>query len=73
MVGDGMTYSDLGVPVVNLISHNAFQFTRKDIPETVMKEDLPKLVEAFVGLMQSEDAAAATALRPVAPFVFALP
>jgi hypothetical protein len=52
MVGDGMTYSDLGVPVVNLISHNAFQFTRKNIPEAVMKEDLPKLVEAFVGLMR---------------------
>ena len=73
MIGDGMTYSDLGVPVVNLISHNAFQFTRKDTPETVMKEDLPKLVEAFVELVQAEDVASAEALHPVAPFALNLP
>jgi hypothetical protein len=63
-IGDGMEYPRNGIPFVNCISHNIFQFSNKDTPETVMKEDLAGVVEAFVEIVRAEDAAAAAQLRP---------
>ncbi|HWM68233.1 MAG TPA: M28 family peptidase [Steroidobacteraceae bacterium] len=63
-IGDGMDYPRNGIPFVNFISHNIFQFSNKDTPETVMKEDLAAAVAAFVDIVRAEDAAAAAQLQP---------
>jgi hypothetical protein len=63
-IGDGMEYPRKGIPFVNCISHNIFQFSNKDTPETVMKEDLAGVVAAFVEIVRAEDAAAAAQLQP---------
>lgn len=64
LLGDGWDYSEYGVPTVNFISHNVFQFTSKDTVETVMDADLDKAADAFVDIVRAEDAAGAAALRP---------
>jgi hypothetical protein len=63
-VGDGMDYPRHGIPFVNFISHNIFQFSNKDTPETVMKEDLAAAVAAFVDIVRAQDAATAAQLLP---------
>jgi hypothetical protein len=63
-IGDGMDYPRNGIPFVNCISHNIFQFSNKDTPETVMKEDLAAAVAAFVDIVRAEDAAAGSQLQP---------
>ena len=63
-IGDGMDYPRNGIPFVNCISHNIFQFSNKDTPGTVMKEDLAAAVAAFVDIVRAEDAAAASQLQP---------
>jgi hypothetical protein len=65
-IGDGMDYPRNGIPFVNFISHNIFQFSNKDTPETVMKEDLAAAVAAFVDIVRAEDAAVAAQLQPAA-------
>lgn len=63
-IGDGMDYPRNGIPFVNFISHNIFQFSNKDTPETVMKEDLAAAAAAFVDIVRAEDAATASQLLP---------
>jgi PA domain len=63
-IGDGMEYPRAGIPFVNFISHNIFQFTNKDTPETVMKEDLGGSVAAFVDIVRAQDAAPSERLKP---------
>jgi hypothetical protein len=72
VVGDGWEYARFGVPLVNFISHNVWQFTARDTPETVLKADLPKAAAAFVDIVRAEDQATMAALRPVAQVPFAV-
>ena len=64
LVGDGWHYARQGVPLVNFISHNVWQFTHKDTLETVFKRDLPAAAAAFVDIVRAEDAASTQSLRP---------
>lgn len=54
MVGDGMELVAMGLPMVSHISHNAYQFTSKDTPESIMVEDLGKVARAFARLVRTE-------------------
>jgi len=64
-VGEGPRYVDAGVPLVNHLLINAWQFTHKDTLETVMKEHLSPMVGAFVDIIQGQDSVQADMLKPV--------
>ncbi len=64
LLGDGWDFSRYGVPTVNLISHNVFQFTSRDRLETVMEGDLDRAADAFASIVQGQDRAGWDALRP---------
>ena len=64
-IGEASRYANRGVPTVHHISVNAWQFTRNDTPETVMKEGLQPTIAAFVDIVQKEDKADVAALKPV--------
>ena len=69
-VGDGSLYPRQGVPFVNFISHNVYQFTNKDTPETVMREDLENAAKAMTDIALAEDRADFDALRPAVDVAF---
>lgn len=62
--GEATRYVQEGIPTVNLISHNPWQFTNNDTPDTVMKEALRPTVNAFIDVLLKEDTANAAALGP---------
>lgn len=64
LLGDGWDFSRYGVPTVNLISHNVFQFTSRDRLDTVMEGDLDRAADAFASIVRGQDKAGWEALRP---------
>lgn len=64
-VGEGPRYVAAGVPLVNHLSINAWQFTHKDTLDTVMKEHLSPMVGAFVDIIKGQDSVQADMLKPV--------
>lgn len=63
-VGDGMAYPATETTFVNFISHNVFQFTNRDTPDTVLREDLGKSINAFTDILLSEDRAQRSSFYP---------
>jgi hypothetical protein len=64
LLGDGWDLTQHGIPLVNCISHNIYQFTPKDTPETIMQGKLLDTALAFADIVRAQDAAGAAALRP---------
>lgn len=63
--GEATRYAREWIPTVNLISHNPWQFTNNDTPDTVMKEALRPTVKAFIDVLRKEDTADRAVLGPV--------
>jgi hypothetical protein len=63
--GEGPRYVQAGVPLVNHLLLNAWQFTRKDTLETVMKEHLHPIAAAFIDIVKGQDTADAMKMKPV--------
>lgn len=64
LLGDGWDLTQHGIPLVNCISHNIYQFTPKDTPETILRDKLLDMALAFADIVRAQDAAGAAALRP---------
>ena len=54
--GEALRWSTL-VPTIGHISENAPQFTSADTPDTVMKDDMRKVVAVYVDIIQAAEAA----------------
>ncbi len=65
-IGEGPRYVAAGVPLVNHLLLNAWQFTHKDTLDTVMKEHLRPMVAAFADITKGQDSVEANELKPVA-------